>query len=76
MEEDKNVGLVTDYINVPHAAKSIGRSKSLIEYYIRSGNLTAHWFVGIGERLILRSDLDELLKIPRYGGSRRDSNDE
>ena len=75
MADNEQVGLVTDYINVPHAAKSIGRSKSLIEYYIRSGNLTAHWFVGIGERLILRSDLDELLKIPRYGG-RRDSNDE
>ena len=74
MTDNEQVGLVTDYINVPNAAKRIGRSKSLIEYYIRSGNLTAHWFTGIGERLILRSDLDELLKIPRYGG-RRDSND-
>ena len=75
MEEDTKVGLVTDYVNITYAAEYLKRSKSMIELHISAGRLKAYEFPGHASRLILRRDLDELLKIPRYGG-RRDSNDE
>jgi len=74
MTNNEHVGLVTDYVNITYAAKYLKRSKSMIELHISAGRLKAYEFPGHASRLILISDLDELLKIPRYGG-RRDSND-
>ena len=60
------MGDLTDYLSLIDAARELGVSRARVDQYVRDGRLAVEWIAG--RRVVLRSTITELKKIPRPPG--------
>jgi hypothetical protein len=60
------MGDINEYMSLLEASRELGVSKSRMEQYVRDGRLSVEWVAN--QRVVLRSAVAELKKIPRPSG--------